>query len=232
MLKSLLSRSKEPFWLDPAPRRFDSAIPLWVKLFCVATAIMLSILLLDQRVAVWADTHRHLIPDLTRRAEKGDLGRELMHLEQWGQFVSTVMIVVAVGLIDPAGRRRAFSIGVGCFWTVMVTHLLKDLIGRSRPFIAHDSHDGHWVWGGPMMGFAHGSAWGSFPSAHTSSAFALAAGLAWYYPRARPLFMTLACITATLRVLHTAHYVSDVIAGMVVGVFVMRGTLALGITGR
>jgi membrane-associated phospholipid phosphatase len=44
--------------------------------------------------------------------------------------------------------------------------------------------------------------------------------------------MGLTLVTATLRVLHTAHYVSDVIAGMGIGVFLMRGSLAFKLAGR
>ncbi len=83
-----------------------------------------------------------------------------------------------------------------------------------------------------MMGFTHGSSWGSFPSAHTAAAFALSTGLAWFYPRARVLFFTLACITAGERVLHDAHYLSDVIAGMAWGITCTRWVLRMRQTGQ
>ena len=82
------------------------------------------------------------------------------------------------------------------------------------------------------MGFHKGSAWGSFPSAHTTAAFALASSLAWFYPRGRALFMALAIITATQRVWHTAHYLSDVIAGLGSGVFMARWSLGAKLAGR
>ena len=70
------------------------------------------------------------------------------------------------------------------------------------------------------------------PSAHTTAAFALASSLAWFYPRGRALFMTLATITSTQRVCHTAHYLSDVIAGLGIGVFIARTTLSQKRAGR
>ena len=232
--RSPQSRALPELWREKAPVHFDSAIPWWIKVALVVAAAVLAVLFVDQRVAVWCYEHRHLIPDLYRQGEKkpGDIGRELMMLEQWGGPTCATIIVIAVFLLDRAGRRRAYSIAVACIWTAIVTHLLKDLIGRSRPFVATQGLNGHWSWGGPAMGFTHGSAWGSLPSAHTSAAFALAAALAWYYPRGRWLFVALSLGTAAQRVLHAAHYVSDVIVGMGVGVFVTRATLSWGITGR
>jgi hypothetical protein len=44
--------------------------------------------------------------------------------------------------------------------------------------------------------------------------------------------MTLAVITAAQRVLHCAHYLSDVIAGMGLGIFTARMILHTKCTGR
>jgi undecaprenyl-diphosphatase len=217
-------------WHEPAPRQFDLHVPLWLKLAVFALATVLAILFLDQPIAVWARAHPlHNLAD--PKAPGGDIARELMWFEQFGQSVCTVTVVIAVALLDKqAGRRRALAIGLGCLFTLLMTHLLKDLIGRSRPFIA--ATDGSWVWGGPVMGFTKKSPWGSFPSAHTTAAFALASGLSWFYPRGRALFMGLALFTAAQRVLHTAHYLSDTIMGVVIGVGVMRSTLAAKVPGR
>jgi hypothetical protein len=44
--------------------------------------------------------------------------------------------------------------------------------------------------------------------------------------------MALALITAGERVLHTAHYISDTLAGMGLGVMAARLTLSWGLAGR
>ena len=228
-------------WHEPAPRHFDQCVPWWVKTALLALFTVLSIFFLDQRIAVFAQGHP--IPDLSRQGQQvaggsaadrykgGDVGRDLLFLEQWGQWACSVAVIAAVGMLDPKGRRRALAIAVACLLTFLVTHFLKDLIGRSRPFVAPASTDGSWIWGGPAKGF-HGSAWASFPSAHTTGAFALAAALSWFYPRGRALFMSLAVITAAQRVLHTAHYLSDVLAGLGIGVFVARWSLQSKLAGR
>jgi membrane-associated phospholipid phosphatase len=199
----------------------------------MAALTMIAIVWLDRPIALWADAHRQHIPDLAYgavRAPGGDPGRELMFLEQYGQAVCSVVVIAAVAFLDEAGRRRALALALGCLLTLALTHLLKDLCGRSRPFVFSD--DGSWQFAGPAKGFTAGSKWGSFPSAHTTAAFALSTGLSWCYPRARAFFMTLALMTAALRVLHTAHYLSDTLAGLAIGVFVMRSTLAARLAGR
>jgi undecaprenyl-diphosphatase len=57
----------------------------------------------------------------------------------------------------------------------------------------------------------------SFPSGHTTTAFALAYVLTRYYPRGRPIFLLMAVCAGVGRVVVQAHYPSDVVAGGVVG---------------
>lgn len=216
-------------WHEAAPRHFDLAVAWWIKLVVLVAATLIAIRWLDFPVAHWALT-RHPIPDYADpKARHGDVARELMFLEQWGQWVSSMLAIAAVALIDKAGRRRALAIAIGCFGTVLLTYLLKDLFGRTRPYVFAD---GSWAWGGPVQGFSKGSAWGSFPSAHTTGAFALSVGLSWFYPRARGLFIGLAVVTMVQRVLHSMHFVSDVLAGMGIAVLVTRWTLQAKLAGR
>ncbi len=221
-------------WREPAPEHFDTRISSWVKCLLVVAAVAAALFFLDAPIAAWA-ARAHPIPDLTdKAAQQGDAGRELMALEQWGQWVISVIVVAAVFMLDKAGRRRALAIALGCLTTLLVTYVLKELAGRSRPAWALQAGlpPGQWVWGGPVMGFRGRALWTSFPSGHATGAFALSSGLAWFYPRGRLLFMSLACITAAQRVLHHAHFLSDVIAGMGVAVFVTRWTLHENIAAR
>lgn len=228
-------------WHDPPPDHWDMRIPWWFKILLVAAAAVAAVCLVDQPVALW--TKEHPIVDLARvdanrdpAAERShnrtDLAREVMFAEQYGQFICTWLALSAVFWLDPAGRRRALAIAIGCILTAVMTQVLKDLVGRSRPFNIDVANyaTGAWEWRGPEL--RQGSRWGSFPSAHTTSAFALSTGLAWFYPRGRLFFMLMALTTAVLRVLHSAHYVSDVIAGMGIGVLLTRLSLHAKIAGR
>src|SRR3954454_688371 len=126
----MLTTTAQPLpalWHDPAPPHFDLRFPWWQKALLVLAAIVIAILFLDQPLAQWCDAHR--IPDLLRLRPNGksygDPGRELMFLEQFGQFTCTVIVILAVALLDPKGRRRALSIAIACLLTVALTHLLK-----------------------------------------------------------------------------------------------------------
>jgi membrane-associated phospholipid phosphatase len=229
-----LERQSE-LWHEAAPRHFDHNVAWWIKAILIVIATIIAIHFIDAPVARWALSFRPI--DLKGGwGFRSDIVRELAMLEQWGQWVCSVLVITAIALIDKAGPRRALAIAIGCFATVMLTYLLKDLCGRSRPH----SFDvpgvkvpmGEWIWGGPAKGFGGGSTWASFPSAHTTGAFALSVGLAWFYPRARGLFMTLATITAVQRVLHGAHFVSDVIAGLGISVLVTRSMFQAKLAGR
>jgi membrane-associated phospholipid phosphatase len=91
-------------------------------------------------------------------------------------------------------------------------HLIKWLAGRNRP-INLFNHDN--------FGFTYfgvGYEFNSFPSGHAQTIFTVATALAILFPRfGIPLFIIAAAVSAT-RIILTAHYLSDVIAGALVGI--------------
>lgn len=119
---------------------------------------------------------------------------------------------VLVGAVLP-DRRAADAgvlIAVSQVTTFGITFALKELIGRKRPF---DSLSGvqvkhRWSAGGS-----------SFPSGHTSQAFAIATLLSAHYSRLSvtfPLFLWASAI-GYARVYLGVHYPSDVLAGAILG---------------
>ncbi len=76
----------------------------------------------------------------------------------------------------------------------------------------------------------------SFPSGHAVTAFATATALAFMAPRAAKALIGIAILIGISRVVTGAHYTSDVIAGMAVGiatvVFLRRAFAARGIVFR
>ena len=131
--------------------------------------------------------------------------------------------------VAPQGRRRAIALAIGCLSAVACCYLFKGLFGRTRPWVLHN---GLYHFLGPAYGFGHGASYQSFPSAHTSGAFALAAGLSWFYPRGRGLFYFMGLVVAWQRVMRHAHFPSDVIAGALLAVTVVRTVLWLGWPGK
>ena len=104
-----------------------------------------------------------------------------------------------------------------------VTWVLKGTVGRSRPFMtnAKDPDDFHLG-----KGFSSGD-WTSFPSGHTSTAFAAAAAVTnettRWWPHSTwivgPLMYGGATAVGLSRMYHNKHWASDVALGAAIGTF-------------
>lgn len=72
------------------------------------------------------------------------------------------------------------------------------------------------------LGYRPNGKHGSFPSAHTSSAFSAASFVDNYYDSsvANTIIYPLACFTACSRVIANQHHVRDVVAGAMIGCYI------------
>ena len=155
---------------------------------CVLTALIWP---LDARISEWFERHRlesanHTIVRAT---------------SAW-----TLGIFTAVFAGWLAFRRRAGEaalVVVTAAVTLGIGSLLKVLIGRRRPyeslqdFVSLTTADD-----------------ASFPSNHTSGAFAVCLVLSVFLPRLRPLFLVFAAFIAFTRLYVGVHYFSDVCGGL------------------
>lgn len=116
-------------------------------------------------------------------------------------------------------ERAAFQGALALVLSGIIARILKFLVGRPRPSAAALGIE-HW---GPSLS-RH---FDSFPSGHSTSAFAFAVGIAFYYPVLIPPLFIMAILVALARVYLGHHYFSDVYGGALVGI--LSGFLARGV---
>jgi undecaprenyl-diphosphatase len=112
------------------------------------------------------------------------------------------------GVLAAIATRVGFvflSVGVPGLFVAIV----KRFIGRVRPSSAGPFAYEPFHW---RPDFA------SLPSGHTTTAFATLVAVGALFPRARPFLWGFALLIAVSRIVVTAHFVSDVLAGAAVGV--------------
>ena len=124
--------------------------------------------------------------------------------------VATPLIIYSVGLIkkDSTIKKQALFIGETFLVSAFITTALKYTTKRERPFSTYP--DIEKVTAGPGY---------SFPSGHTSVAFATATSLSMEYPKWYIIAPSFAWASAVgYSIMHLeVHYPSDVVAGAIVG---------------
>jgi undecaprenyl-diphosphatase len=116
---------------------------------------------------------------------------------------------------DPERYVAFFAAAVAAASGVLVFMVLKKAVGRPRP-CALEPHC--WARLLPPDQF-------SFPSGHTITAFAVALSLSHFFPALELGLLFCAASVATSRILLGMHFLSDVVAGAVIG-----ASLAFGAT--
>lgn len=105
-------------------------------------------------------------------------------------------------------------------WDTLVVHAvaglvstaLKHVVGRARPKFMH-------VGVSEFSPFA-GNGWDSFPSGHTTCSFAIATVLAVRFPKLRWGVFGIALAISASRLFRGSHFLTDIIAGAVLGVLI------------
>jgi len=112
-------------------------------------------------------------------------------------------------------KPSAASAGLLLFSSVALSGLSADLIkfllGRARPKLYFREA----IYGFDFFRLEH--AWISFPSGHSATAFSVASTLCLLFPRYRIVFFLWATLIALSRIATTQHYLSDVLAGSLLG---------------
>jgi len=107
--------------------------------------------------------------------------------------------------------RSALFIFAGVAIPGIIAMTFKGLIGRARPYL-HETE-------GPrgFDPFAFEPVYSSFPSGHTTTAFAMATVVTFVFPKAGFVAFPLAILAGFSRSVLGAHYLADVIMGATLG---------------
>jgi hypothetical protein len=186
-----------------APRDWDRHD--WFVAGGVGAAVVASALWLDQPSR-----------DAAQRNQDENRERVAKQVEKFGTDYAllTVAGLYGYGLVAHDREAEAAGIDAGLASVIgagIVTPLLKETFGRARP----EQNRGRYHFA-PFGGDA------SFPSGHTTEAFAVASVVADHYdsPWVKAGAYGLAGLVGASRVYRDAHWVSDTIAGAAIGAFV------------
>ena len=181
----------------------------------LAIAVLIAIMVV---LDAWSVGHaRRLSGDLIAAARRfTDLGKS-----GWFLWPTGIALVVLAAIDSPALSRfsrcilAAWAVRLGFVFAAiaapsLLATVIKRLIGRARPFVA-----GSDVWA--YEPFNWQARYASFPSGHSTTAFAALVAIGAIFPQARALMWIYAVLIALSRVIITAHHPSDVIAGAIVG---------------
>src|SRR5262245_42746048 len=122
-------------------------------------------------------------------------------------------------VLTPFSQRvlAAVMVRVGFLFTAIAVPslfvtIVKRMIGRARPMVGGSVDPflySPFVWRADYAGM---------PSGHATTAFAVLVAFGTLWPRSRTLWLVYAVLIAISRVVVTAHYPSDVVAGALVGI--------------
>jgi len=136
----------------------------------------------------------------------------------WPLGLLFLALCAAPRVLTPVSQRvlAAIMVRIGFLFVAIAVPslfatIIKRFIGRARPGV-----------GGSIDPFLFDptkwtAAYAGMPSGHTTTAFAVLVAFGTLWPRARTILLIYAVLIAMSRVMVTAHYPSDVMAGAVVG---------------
>jgi membrane-associated phospholipid phosphatase len=124
--------------------------------------------------------------------------------------IGTPLLVTSIGLIehDQTLKNKGYYIGATLLSSALISTTLKYTIDRDRPFVTYPDIQKLSAAGSP-----------SFPSGHTSEAFATATSLSIAFPKwyvIAPAYVW-ASAAAYSRMHLGVHYPTDVLAGAIIG---------------
>lgn len=198
-----------------APARWDHSD--WEMAGISVAAVLGTGLLLDHSATQFMTKHAN--------ASWDRMAKDVQNLgDTPSVFIAGGTYLAGVAFKDPEVRATGIDSMVTMgLANLLLTIPLKVVVGRSRPSRDHGTHDFHPLNGGY-----------SFPSGHATQAFALASVIAEHADNAwvSGVSYGLAGLVGLARVEQRAHFMSDVVAGGLIGTFVGKTVVAYNQTLR
>jgi membrane-associated phospholipid phosphatase len=147
----------------------------------------------------------------------GDVEKAINLSEVFAHGFGVAAVLGSVFFLTPGRRRVVWCAVLVTLVSGLSANLMKGCVVRVRPHaqatisvVGHDSGD-------PTRVAVAESYWDarqrSFPSGHAATAWGLAIGLGWVFPRGVWLFAIFAMMASLQRLTSGAHFPSDVLAG-------------------
>lgn len=144
--------------------------------------------------------------------------------QDWFRFIALPLMLLVWFLRE---RKNALKIALVLSLLAGLTdatghRILKPNFDRTRPNNQPELH--------AVVRLPHQPGNKSFPSNHAMSCFAQATVLSWFYPHWMGLYFLIAGLVAYSRVYVGVHYVSDVVAGAILGYLIGRLVIFIVLT--
>lgn len=153
----------------------------------------------------------------------GDFVKAIELTEVYSHGIGVILILLVVAQMAPRKRWCLPRLATLAFGAGALSVLVKAFVLRARPSklnLEVASYDAAWRWTFDwtldyVAAFESGIR--SFPSGHAALATGLTMGLCLMFPRGRVLFLSFWVLTMTQRLACFAHYASDVMGGVAIG---------------
>ncbi len=170
-------------------------------------ACAISMMWIDVPLAHWI--HDHQTPwMLTLGGWLEEAGKS-----HWILLVAAVVAAFAWGR-DRDVARRHLALFTAVATSGIAANIVKIFVSRSRPPLLIDQS----ISSAAPFTFSMDYLWQSFPSGHSTTGLAIAVAGSFAWPRMRWLAWGLGLSIAAGRLLYNVHYLSDVIAGSMLGI--------------
>ncbi len=147
----------------------------------------------------------------------GDIEKSIHLCEFFAHGFGVAMILISVAVLVPSVRRQIPRVAICAIVSGNVANAAKCLVTRARPIREPFPESIKQTFLGwlPIANVKGEFDYlvQSFPSAHTATAFGLAMGLSWLFPRGRWLFFGFAVLAGLQRIVSQAHWPSDTLVG-------------------